>query len=282
MRLFSGIVLFFSLIISLPAWAASFEISGKLVPGSAVLLQVAGFPKGSTFKGDINKSKFPISKKGIAIVALDMSAKSGRYATVRVKISPKNGRTETISRKFWISPRKYKEEHITLPKKKVDLGRKDLSKAGKETKAIKATYKLRGGEMGYNVAFRQALEGRFSGVFGSRRVLNGKPKRPHNGVDIAAPKGNPIITTAPGKVVLTGKDYFFTGNTIVIHHGDGVISLYAHMDTMLVEKGEWVPGDTVIGTVGMTGRATGPHLHWGMLVRGARVDPMMMPGIRKK
>ncbi|MBF0384228.1 MAG: M23 family metallopeptidase [Magnetococcales bacterium] len=201
--------------------------------------------------------------------------------TIRVKITPKKGRKEIISSKVWVPARKYKEEHITLPKKKVDLGKRDLTKARKETKAIRGTYKIRGGRAGYSEEFRQVLTGRFSGVFGSRRILNGKAKRPHSGVDIAAPKGTPIITTAPGKVVLTGQDYFFTGNTIVVHHGDGVISLYAHLDSMLVENGEWVPAGTVIGLVGMTGRATGPHLHWGTMVRGARVDPMMMPGIRK-
>ncbi len=90
----------------------------------------------------------------------------------------------------------------------MDLGKTDLTRANKETRAIKATYKLRGGKIGYKEAFRQPVEGRFSGVFGSRRVLNGKPRKAHNGVDIAAPKGTPLTITAPGKVVLTGKDYF--------------------------------------------------------------------------
>ncbi|MBF0195265.1 MAG: M23 family metallopeptidase [Magnetococcales bacterium] len=274
------IVFITTLLLINPAIAASFKLTNKLIPGAAVFLQVSGFPAGSKMSGDINKRTFPINKNGLAMIALDMEHKEG-YVTVRVKIAPKNGRKETISRKIWVPAREYKKEYITLPKKKVDLGKRDLSKARKETKAIKATYKLRNGRTGYLEEFRQVLDGRFSGVFGSRRILNGKSKRPHNGVDIAAPKGTPIITTAPGEVALVGKDYFFTGNTIVVHHGDGVVSLYAHMDSMLVEKGEWVPAGTVIGLVGMTGRATGPHLHWGTLVRGARVDPMMMPGIRK-
>ncbi|MBF0453865.1 MAG: M23 family metallopeptidase [Magnetococcales bacterium] len=271
---------FVSLVLTTESWSASFQLSNKLIPGSAVLIHVKGFPEGSTLKGDLDKRSFPLSADGLGIIALDMAKKEG-YATVRVRIKPKKGAQETVSRKFWISPRPYKEEHITLPKKKVDLGKTDLTRANKETRAIKATYNLRRDKPGYLEQFRQPLEGRFSGVFGSRRILNGKPKRPHNGVDIAAPKGTPIVTTAPGRVVLVGKDYFFTGNTLVIHHGDGVISLYAHMDEMLVEKGEWLSKDTVIGTIGMTGRVTGPHLHWGTLVRGARVDPMMMPGIRQ-
>ncbi len=281
MRLFAAYVFFaICTIVTNPLHAASLTLSDKLVPGSAVLLKVDGVPPGARLRGDLNKRSFPITKDGLAIIALDMETKDGN-ATVRVRITHENGKKETISRKVWVGKRQYKEEHISLPKKKVDLGKQDLSRARKETASIKETYKLRKGKVGYLGGFRQAVTGRFSGVFGSRRVLNGKPRRPHNGVDIAAPKGTPIVTTAPGTVVLTGNDYFFTGNTVVVHHGHGVTSLYSHLDAIMVEEGEWVPADTVIGTIGMTGRATGPHLHWGMMVRGARVDPMLMPGIRK-
>ncbi|MBF0446781.1 MAG: M23 family metallopeptidase [Magnetococcales bacterium] len=280
---FLALMMCFSFQWFLPAigWSASFQLSESLIPGSAVLIQVQGFPEGATLVGDVNNRTFPISETGLGIIALDMETKEG-YSTVRVQISPKKGRKETVSRKIWVSPRAYEEERLTLPKKKVDLNKTDLSRASKETKAIKATYDLRGDRPGYAETFKLPLEGRFSGVFGSRRILNGTPKRPHNGVDIAAPKGTPVMTTAPGRVVLTGSDFFFTGNTIVIHHGDGVISLYAHLDTMLVNEGDWIGSDTIIGTIGMTGRVTGPHLHWGMLVRSARVDPLMMPGLRNR
>ena len=270
-----------SLLFTAPAWSASLLLSDKLIPGSAVLLQVKDIPRGATLIGDLDNRKFPITEDGLALVALDMETKTGQK-TIRVKIANKNGTKETVSKKIWVEARKYEEEHITLPKKKVDLDKKDLTRAGKETKAIKATYRLRGGKVGYVGEFKQAVSGRFSGIFGSRRVLNGKPRRPHSGVDIAAPKGTPIITTAPGRVALTGDDYFFTGNTVVIHHGDGVVSLYSHMDEILVAQDDWIPEGTVIGTIGMTGRATGPHLHWGVLVRGARVDPMLLPGIRQQ
>ncbi len=162
----------------------------------------------------------------------------------------------------------------------MDLNQADNARAGKETAAIKATYTLRDGQTGFEKGFTPPVIGRFSGVFGSRRILNGKPRTPHNGVDVAAPKGTPVKTIAPGQVVLVGKNYFFTGNTLVIHHGHGVISLYAHLNDIQVESGQWVSTNTTIGTVGMTGRATGPHLHWGILIRGARVDPKTLPGMK--
>lgn len=264
---------------SSPVAAASLWLSHDLVPGSAVLLRVADFPAGATLTGSMNEEPFPLTNDGVALLALDMESRQ-RSVDLDITITPPEGPKERLLYTLKIPPRAYEAEYITLPEGKVNPVQQDLSRAVAETQAIKATYALRGGRIGYDTPFRQAVDGRFSGVFGSRRVLNGQSKRPHNGVDIAAPKGTPVLTTAPGRVALAGKDYFFTGNTLVIHHGDGVVSLYAHLDTLRVQEGEWLPADTVIGTVGMTGRATGPHLHWGMLVRGLRVDPMLMPGIR--
>nr|CRH04866.1 Conserved protein of unknown function. Putative peptidase M23B [Candidatus Magnetococcus massalia] len=271
-----------SLLISSTAWAKpSIELSGKLVPGSAVLLQVIDAPPGSRFQGSLAGKSFPMTSQGQALVALDMETKPGKH-WLAVTLTDPNGQQQHLGRPIVAYKRDYKTERINgLPKKKVELNPKDLTRAGKESRAIKATYKLRGGVTGYTGQFAMPTHGRFSGVFGSRRILNGKSRRPHNGVDIAAPTGTPIHAIAPAEVVLTGKDYFFTGNTVVLHHGHGVISLYAHMDSIAVEKGQMVAQGTPIGTIGMTGRVTGPHLHWGTLVRGKRVDPLMLPGIRK-
>lgn len=257
---------------------ATLSLSGTLEQGTAVLLHVENVPLGARLKGTLNGAAFPFSKENSALLALDMETKPGKV-TLRVKVTPPKGKREVLTRRFTIAKRHYKEEHITLPKKKVNLNSKDLARAKKETASIRATYKRRGGKAGYSEGFQQPVQGRFSGVFGSRRVLNGQARRPHSGVDIAAPKGTPVVATAPGKVALVGQDYFFTGNTLVLDHGDGVISLYAHLDTITVKKGAWVASGTTIGTIGMTGRATGPHLHWSVLVRRARVDPMRLPGI---
>lgn len=259
-------------------WSATLSLSGPLEKGTAVLLHVEDVPPNARLQGTLNGVAFPFSLDNRALLALDMETKV-RQVTLRVRIDPPHGKREMLTRTFVLPKRTYKEEHITLPKKKVHLGGPDLTRARKEAAAIRATYTRKGGRIGYTGGFRQPVQGRISGVFGSRRVLNGVPRKPHSGVDIAALKGTPLKATAPGEVILAGKDYFFTGNTLLLNHGDGVLSLYAHLDTLRVKEGDWVAADTVIGTVGMTGRATGPHVHWAVLVRQARVDPLRLPGM---
>ncbi|MBF0192187.1 MAG: peptidoglycan DD-metalloendopeptidase family protein [Magnetococcales bacterium] len=261
------------------AVAATLELSGDLQPGMAVLLTVKGFPQGARLSGSLDRQPFPITPQGQAVVALDME-KQPEQVTLQVVVTPTGAPAETLTRTLTISKRAYKEERIDLPKKKVDLDQPDMTRATRETETIAAALKVREGRIGFERGFRQPVAGRFSGVFGSRRVLNGQPRKRHNGVDIAAAAGTPVTTIAPGTVVLAGRDYFFTGNTLVVHHGHGVVSLYAHLERLQVKEGDWVEAGATLGTVGMTGRATGPHLHWGVLVRGERVDPMGLPGIR--
>ncbi|MBF0621132.1 MAG: M23 family metallopeptidase [Magnetococcales bacterium] len=264
------------------ASAAQMTIYPPLAQGAASLLTISEAPAGSRFTGAVNGVPFPISASGHGLIALDMSAKPGTR-TVKVTITAPNHQKEVLKKGFRIKARDYNVERIDgLPKKKVDLDNKDLTRAGGESKKIKATYKRRTETAFFSNGFRMPATGRFSGVFGSRRILNGKSRRPHNGVDIAAPTGTPITAIAPGIVALVGDDYFFTGNTVVLDHGHGAVSLYAHMDEIFVKEGEILRPDTIIGKIGMTGRVTGPHLHMGVLVRGARVDPMKLPGIYQK
>ncbi|ABK43569.1 peptidase M23B [Magnetococcus marinus MC-1] len=268
------------LLLPSPLWAASLELSDTLIPGSAVLLTVRDFPPNSTFKGRLGQEPFPIRPNGMALVALDMAQQPGTLP-LEVTITPPYGPQQRLQQTIQVGPRSYKTERIDgLPQKKVDLDPKDLARASQETNAIKATYTRRGAIPGYLGGFSMPTKGRFSGVFGSRRILNGQPRRPHNGVDIAAPTGTPLRAIAPAEVVLTGHNYFFTGNTVVLHHGDGMTSLYAHMDSIQVKEGDMVARGQQIGTIGMTGRVTGPHVHWGTMVRGQRVDPLLLPGIR--
>ncbi|MBF0370111.1 MAG: M23 family metallopeptidase [Magnetococcales bacterium] len=266
---------------SASAKGVEMHLSGPLEPGSAALLRVKNFPANSVIQATLGGILFPITDEGVGLVAVDMEAKPGPL-TLRVTVDPPQGRRTTLEQTIQLPSRQYKEERIDgLPGKKVDLNKPDLTRAGKETAAIRATYKRRGGMPGYGDGFVKPVEGRLSGVFGSRRILNGKPRKPHSGIDIAAPKGTPVRSTASGKVALVGNDYFFTGNTVIVDHGDGVISLYSHMDSIAVSEGMWVAKGSTIGTVGMTGRATGPHLHFAVLVRKARVDPLLLPGIRE-
>ncbi|MBF0626097.1 MAG: M23 family metallopeptidase [Magnetococcales bacterium] len=263
-----------------PVRGAGLALSGPLVPGSAVLLAVTGAPSGARFSaGRLGGQEFPLTDDGRALLALDMETPKAAL-TLTVTVTAPNGVREVLKKKVAVPARKYKEEHLSLPKGKVDLAPQALARAETETRAIQATYERRGGRPGFLEGFRLPVAGaRVSGVFGSRRILNGQPRRPHNGVDLAAPRGTLVVAIAPGVVALTGRDYFFTGNTVAVDHGHGIISLYAHLDEIRVTEGAWLPAGTVLGSLGMTGRATGPHLHYGVMVRKQRVDPLRLPGV---
>jgi murein DD-endopeptidase MepM/ murein hydrolase activator NlpD len=120
----------------------------------------------------------------------------------------------------------------------------------------------------------QPVHGRISGTYGLRRYINGEPRKPHSGIDIAVPLGTAVSASADGIVVNTG-NYFFSGNTIFLDHGQGMITMYGHLSSIAVQEGQTVSGGQIIGRVGKTGRATGPHLHWAVSVNNTMVDPML-------
>ena len=128
--------------------------------------------------------------------------------------------------------------------------------------------------------FIRPVRGHITGVFGSQRILNGQPKSPHWGVDIAAPMGEPVYSPADGIVSLVSKNMYLMGNTLMIDHGLGVQSIFIHLDSINVKKGDYINQGSVIAHVGMTGRATGPHLHWGVSVGAIPVDPMRLTKTR--
>lgn len=134
----------------------------------------------------------------------------------------------------------------------------------------------------WSVGFEWPVIGRISGVFGSQRILNGEPKRPHSGVDVAAPTGAPIRAPAPGIVRLAEEDMYFEGGLVLLDHGHWLESAFLHMSRIDVEPGQRVEKGDIIGAVGATGRVTGPHLHWSMKWAGELVDPQLIAGIMPK
>lgn len=178
-----------------------------------------------------------------------------------------------------IKSQTYKVQRINgLPGRKVTPDPADTARIKADNSKIWAVRASMTPDTRFLSRFQWPVTGRISGVFGSQRILNGKPKSPHNGVDVAAPRGSEIVAPADGVVVLVHQDMFYTGKTLMIDHGLGLTSVYAHMDGISVVEGQVVRQGHPIGIVGQTGRSTGPHLHWGLTWKGTHLDPMQATG----
>lgn len=182
-----------------------------------------------------------------------------------------------INKKYEIKDKNYKKEIIRgLPSRKVEPNKEDIKKIKSDQKKIKLTKRVGETKKLFNKTFLIPVDGRISGVYGSQRVLNSKPRSTHKGIDIAAPKGTKIYAPSTGRIVLIEEDMFFTGKTIIVDHGMGLISIFAHLNAIYIRSGQLVEKGMEIGEVGMSGRATGPHLHWGVYLENVSVDPMAL------
>lgn len=167
---------------------------------------------------------------------------------------------------------KFHVEHLTLPKDKVDLDEKSLARWKAEQEQVKEALGTDSQSKLWQSDFVEPVSGKRTGIFGSVRVMNGQARNPHNGEDIGAPLGTPVAATNDGVVRLI-VDHIFSGNGVFLDHGLGFYSMYFHLSEVLVKDGDQVQAGQIIGRVGATGRATGPHLHWGVKLNGARVNP---------
>lgn len=166
----------------------------------------------------------------------------------------------------------FPEEHLRVPQGFVELSPRDQARAARETARLAVLFRAVTTERLWHGPFQLPIEGvQPSSSFGRRRILNGQPRSPHTGVDIGAPAGTPVRAMQRGRVVLDA-DLFFSGRTVILDHGLGVFSLYGHFSESRVQPGRVVDAGEVIGLVGATGRATGPHLHWAVRLGDARVD----------
>ncbi len=182
---------------------------------------------------------------------------------------------------FQISDKFYTTQSLTIKDlSKVDPQPEDKVRIDKETKKLAQIYARYSNINPFQQQFTAPLRGPISSLFGLKRVYNKQPRDPHSGLDIAAPQGEPVYAVNQGTVVETG-DYFFTGNTVIIDHGMGVFSLYAHLSKIQVKTGEKIKQGQELGLVGMTGRVTGPHLHWTMIVNQTLVEPLLFVPVRK-
>jgi murein DD-endopeptidase MepM/ murein hydrolase activator NlpD len=261
----------FTLLLLLPAWCTALSLDNTPVPGGIAVVKLPDDVAPATLR--FKDRKVLVTQQDgdpFAVVGLSLGTKPGRYY---LKAQTTGGKPISIA--FTVADKAYEEQHITIEdKRKVNPEKRDMERINREKKQITAALQQWTSQPEVVIDFRKPVEGPTSSPFGLKRFFNEQPRNPHSGLDIAAPEGTPILAPAPGTVIQTG-DYFFNGNTVLIDHGQGLVTMYCHMSAIEVEPGTKVaPGD-VIGKVGMTGRVTGPHLHWGVSLNDARVDPVL-------
>ncbi|MBS7561349.1 MULTISPECIES: M23 family metallopeptidase [Pseudomonas] len=204
----------------------------------------------------------------LAIVGIPLTVKPGTQ-----QISAGNR-----SLNFVVGSKKYPEQHITLKnQRQVNPNPADLKRIDGELAEQLRAYRSFSPNTPSNLLLDKPVNGPLSSKFGVRRFFNGEERNPHAGLDFAVPAGTPIKTPAAGKVILTG-NYFFNGNTVFVDHGQGFISMFCHMSKIDVKVGQSLARGAVVGKVGSTGRATGPHMHWNISLNDARVDPAIFIG----
>ena len=201
----------------------------------------------------------------------------GRDATGEAVLRIKQPATGWVEHRIAITPRDWPVERIDgVPPATIDPPKAIAERIEREQARVSAARERDDARTGFAQAFAWPVQGRISGRFGNQRVYNGTPKSPHSGMDIAAGAGTPIRAPAGGTVTLAEKDFYLTGGTVMIDHGHGISSNFLHMSRLDVKVGDVVRQGDVIGAVGATGRATGPHLHWGMNWFDVRIDPLLV------
>ena len=211
------------------------------------------------------------------ILGVDLDTKPGEHKA-DLLFTMADGRVDKREAVIQVIQKKYPTTELKVEEKYVELSKADLARANRESKETEAIYAIVTKEMLWDEPFTVPIAGRSGTNFGHRRVFNGEPRAPHAGADLRATTGTPVHTANRGRVVLA-KNLFFTGNTVILDHGLGIYSLYAHLSRIDVKRGDMVNDGDILGLAGATGRVTGPHLHWGMRVQGARVDPFTLVGI---
>lgn len=208
-----------------------------------------------------------------ALFGIDMGQDPGAYE-VSVRLAALKGPGKrAVTSAIRILPQTFGEERFTLPDdSKVHLSPESLARVNKEKVRIAALWPAETPQRLWEDSFMMPVEGRPGSPFGLRRWINGERKNAHSGMDIKAPEGQPVKAANSGRVALVG-DFFFAGKAVFLDHGQGVYTMYFHLSKIDVVEGQKVSKGEVLGLVGMTGRATGPHLHWGVRLGGARVDP---------
>lgn len=246
----------------------------SLVPGGVALVRIDA-PADEPPRAMLDGAPAMVVRQGdhwIAVVGVPLETPPGK---LKVTVEQRNAKVASVE--LAIKPKQYVMQRLRVAPGMVELAPDDLARVNRERPIIRAALETFSDAPPPTLRLQQPLPGTRSSSYGMRRVFNGQPRSPHTGMDIAAPAGTPVAAPAPGKVVLAG-DYFFAGNTVILDHGQGLVTLYGHLSAIDVTSGDTVETGAVIGRVGSTGRATGPHLHWGVGLNRTMVDPALFLG----
>jgi len=239
------------------------EFNGKFIQGHFIIGKTE--PESKII---VDKKEIKVSKNGFFVFGIDRDRK---FDVLITKIN--NGKKEKITKKVF--KRKYKIQRIDgLPENKVTPPEEVYKRIKEENNAIGEARAINSNLVFFKEKFIMPVEGIITGVYGSQRILNGKPRWPHYGIDIAANQGTMILSSGTGIVTMAEDDLYYTGGTIIMDHGHGISTIYSHLENVMVSVGDKINKGDVIGTVGSTGRSTGPHLDFRINWFQTRLDPM--------
>ena len=273
--------------LAVPSHAAAGKTAGKptssagapralLVPGGVArfaLGAAAERPRAlmpvSDGTGDVPLLVFGSPAAWWALVGIALTADLGE-ALILVETAP--GAWRTLG--YTVNAKQYREQRLTVAPRTVDLSPEDEARWLRESAHLKTVRSVYSDAVPTQLAMQVPVQGRRSSSFGLRRVFNGQSRNPHSGMDIAAPTGTPVAAPLAATVIDTG-DYFFNGNTVWLDHGAGLLSMLCHLSTVDVQRGDQLRPGEHVGKVGATGRVTGPHLHWGVMLNRTMVDPAL-------
>lgn len=247
-----------------PGGVVTFKLPGGTDDGPTVTL--GGVPVLVTRAGDA----------WLAVVGIALDTEPGEQS---VEVQQPGQPSRQIT--FRVQPKQYRTQQLKVAPGQVNLSPENEARVAAEQEKVRAALASWSAEAPATLRLQPPIAGPRSSSFGLRRVFNGESRRPHSGMDIAAPTGTPIKAPLAGKVVDTG-DYFFNGGNVMIDHGQGLVTMYCHLSKVRVTLGQQVKLGEVIGDVGATGRVTGPHLHWGVFLNRTAVDPaLFLPPAKK-
>lgn len=253
-----------------PTRQAEVTFTGTATQGAVML----GLAPPGTISLTLDGKPVDVDPDGRFMIAFDRDAPPVARVTARLR----DGRI--VERTMTVAPRAWRLEHVDAPLRPTKNSEAFLALRKPELAAIAAARAIRTDAQGWRQPFAWPRVGRVSGLFGSQRIYQGQPGAFHGGVDVAGATGEPVTAPADGVVILAAADRPFTleGHLLMIDHGHGLNSAFLHLSRIDVKQGDHVVQGQRIGAIGATGRATGPHLHWGMKWNDARIDPMLLAG----